>query len=188
MKKILFSLFVITGAFTISCNSNSSSTPDGPKAADQQNDKKFDSTNMQKDADFAVFAADGGMAEVSLGKLAESNGSSKEVKDLAAMLVMDHEKANVELKAIAASNNITLPAGVSDKHKQKYDELSAKKGADFDKAYLDAMEDGHKATIEQFQKEADKGNNATLKQWAIEKLPTLQHHLEAIQSYKAKMK
>ncbi|MEI9955330.1 MAG: DUF4142 domain-containing protein [Ferruginibacter sp.] len=186
MKKILFSLLVISGVLVVSCNSNSSTTPDSPKAADQQNDKKFDTTNMQNDADFAVFAADGGMAEVALGKLAQANGSGKEVKDLAAMLVMDHENANGELKAIAASNNITLPAGVSDKHKQKYDELAAKKGADFDKAYLDAMEDGHKATIEQFQKEADKGNNATLKQWAIEKLPTLQHHLETIQ--KAKMK
>ena len=50
------------------------------------------------------------------------------------------------------------------------------------------MQDGHEKTISKFETEADKGNNAALKQWASEKLPTLRHHLETIKEIKSSMK
>ena len=192
MKKILFSLLILPAAFMISCNSSNtdSKTTDSNsiKVAEDQNDRKFDTTNMERDADFAVFAADGGMAEVMLGKLAMSNAGSQSVKDLGKMLADDHQKAGDELKALALQYNITLPGAVSNGHQKKYDELSAKKGTDFDKDYLDAMQDGHEKTINKFETEADKGNNAALKEWAGEKLPTLRHHLEMIKEIKSTMK
>jgi putative membrane protein len=190
MKKILLSLLVLPAAIMISCNSGSSGNAgaDSTKSADMQNDKKFDSTNVDNDAEFAVFAADGGMAEVLLGKLAMTNASAQNVKDLGKMLADDHQKAGDELKALAQQYNITLPGAVSNDHQKKYDDLTAKKGADFDKDYLDAMEDGHTKTISKFETEADKGNNAALKQWASEKLPTLRHHLETIRQIKSSMK
>lgn len=178
---------LVTGIIMISCNSEEKKT-DSPAAAEAQNDKKFDSTDMNKDADFAVFAADGGMAEVELGRMAVQKGSSQAVKDLGKMIADDHSKANDELKALAAQNNITLPAAVSDDHRKKSEELSAKKGADFDKAYLDAMQDGHEKTISKFETESGSGNNMALKQWATDKLPTLRHHLEMIKQIKDGMK
>ena len=128
-----------------------------------------------------------GAKEAEAKKMA-ADAIEEKCKRTAIQIDKERQIANEELKAAAAKDSITLPTAVSDKHQKKYDELAAKKGADFDKAYLDAMEDGHKATIEAFQKEADKGNNATLKQWATEKLPTLQHHLKTIQKDKAMMK
>ena len=187
MKKLLVSVLVLTGITLIACNSEEKKT-DAPAVAEEQNDKKFDSTNMNKDADFAVFAADGGMAEVDLGKIALTNASSQSVKDLGKMLVDDHSKANEELKALAQQNNITLPATVSDDHKKKAEELSEKKGAEFDKAYLDAMQDGHEKTISKFETESSNGNNMALKQWATDKLPALKHHLEMIKQIKDGMK
>ncbi len=190
MKKIFLSLLALPAAMMISCNSGSSdSAPaDSTKSANMQNDQKFDSTNMDKDVDFAVFAADGGMAEVMLGKLATTNAGAQNVKDLGKMLADDHQKAGDELKTLAQQYNITLPGAVSNDHQKKYDDLSAKKGADFDKDYLDAMEDGHNKTISRFETEADKGNNAALKEWASQKLPTLRHHLETIKQIKSSMK
>ncbi len=40
----------------------------------------------------------------------------------------------------------------------------------------------HKEDIDAFKKEADKGNDPDLKQWASGKVPTLEHHLDMARS------
>ncbi len=52
-----------------------------------------------QDKEFADDAAKGGMLEVMLGKLAETNASNPAVKALGAMMVKDHTQANDELKS-----------------------------------------------------------------------------------------
>ncbi|XZF15706.1 DUF4142 domain-containing protein [Chitinophagaceae bacterium MMS25-I14] len=156
--------------------------PDSKETAKEENSQKFDSTTIEGDTKFAVTAADGGMMEVQLGKLALTNASDQQVKALGQMMINDHSKANDELKQVATQKNISLPAALSDKHQQKYDELSKKTGAEFDKAYTDLMVDDHKEDIEEFQKEADKGNDADLKTWAAGKVPVLQQHLQMAQT------
>ena len=54
------------------------------------------------DQSFFNKAAEGGLAEVDAGKLAQSKGASKEVRDFGAMMVADHSKANEKLRGVAA--------------------------------------------------------------------------------------
>jgi putative membrane protein len=54
-------------------------------------------------------AAQGGLAEVKLGQLAQSEGSSQAVKDFGQRMVTDYSKANDQLKSAASQANITLP-------------------------------------------------------------------------------
>lgn len=158
-------------------NNNNSDSADSKKMADKANDQKFDDSNRERDADFAVKAADGGMMEVALGRLAQTKGSTAEVRTFGGNMVTDHSAANAELKALAAQKNITLPDTLSQDKQDKYNDLAKKSGMDFDKAYIDFMVDDHKDDIDEFQKEADKGNDPELKNWASQKLPTLRHHL-----------
>ena len=132
---------------------------------------------MKPDASFATEAADGGMLEVALGKLAVSNGMSKTVKNLGAMMVKDHSMINMELEAAAKTKGISLPVSMSDKCNRTVADLSMKKGKDFDKAYADLMVSDHKEDIDAFKKEADKGTDNDLAAWAKAKLATLEHHL-----------
>ena len=111
------------------------------------------------------------MMEVKLGQLAQTNGVAADIKDLGKMMETDHSKANEELKVLAAKKNITLPATLSDKCQKKYDDMAAKKGSEFDKAYASCMVDDHKKDIDKFQKEADNGKDDDLKAWANGKLP-----------------
>lgn len=197
MKKIM----IFSGAFVLmlaatSCGNNNSS--DSKDQAEQANDAKIDSAkatdtsnattstmaDMKPDADFAVAAADGGMMEVELGKLAQQKAVSKEVRDFGAMMVKDHSAANDELKSAAQAKNITLPATLSDKCQKKVQDLTAKSGTDFDKAYTKLMVDDHKEDIDAFKKEADKGNDAQLAAWAKGKIPILEHHLMAAEQAK----
>lgn len=164
-------------------------------AADSSNSAKMsDSTNGpaiatdESDAKFAVDAANGGMAEVALGKLAQQQGTNAQVKDFGGMMVTDHSKANDELMALAKSKNITLPDSVSNDKKQAMMDLSKKTGADFDKSYVDMMIEGHQKTISLFEDEAANGKDADLKAFANKTLPTIKAHLNHIQSIHNSMK
>lgn len=126
--------------------------------------------------------------EVELGKLASTNASSPAVKAFGQQMVSDHTKANDELKTLAASKNITLPATPGNKHQDHINDLKEKKGADFDKAYIDLMVDDHKEDVDAFQKEANDGKDAEIKAFAAGKVPTLQHHLDMAKSTKDKLK
>jgi putative membrane protein len=63
-----------------------------------------------KDKTFMKKAAKGGMMEVAMGKLAEQNGQSDDVKSFGKRMVTDHSKANDELKSIAAKKGVKLPS------------------------------------------------------------------------------
>lgn len=146
---------------------------------EQDNNLQSDSQLEESDTQFAVVTADGGLLEVHLGELAQWNGNSEEVKSLGQMMVDDHSKANLELNTLALRKSISLPTKLSDKNQKEYDDLADKTGVEFDKAYAAFMVDDHKKDIAMFSDQAEKGKDAELKAWASDKIPTLEHHLEA---------
>jgi putative membrane protein len=177
MKRITTILLSSTLMLTLgACNKKHSD--DSTKVAERQNEAKFVNANNEKDTEFAVAAADGGMLEVQLGQLAQTNGTSSKVKEFGKSMIQDHSKANDELKALAQQKNITLPQKLSDKNQKKYNDLSEKRGTEFDKAYTKFMVDDHEDDIDEFKKEAEKGDDAEIKSWASGKVTTLEHHLE----------
>src|SRR5687768_7581725 len=125
MKTTTTLLTIAAAAMLWSCN-GISGEKDAPEQADSTNEAMVEGAEQgsatspvsEADTKFAVDAANGGMAEVQLGEMAQTKGSCTQVKDYGKMMVTDHTKANDELKALAASKNITLPADVSE-DKQK---------------------------------------------------------------------
>ena len=191
MKKLFLMTVVISGLFITSCNSGEktadggttvSDSADSKKVAEERNDKKFEDSTIQDDSKFAVKAADGGMMEVELSKLALTKSTSPEVKKLAKMMVDDHTAANNELKKLAGTKNISVPATVSTDRQEKLTDFMKKTGNDFDKDYASYMVSDHKDAIELFKKQAEKGKDTELKNWAAGKLSTLEHHLQIAQS------
>jgi putative membrane protein len=170
---LLFAAVLSLGA----CNSKNKED-DSKEVAEEQNDTKFEDTEIENDTEFAVEAADAGLFEVQLAQLALTNGTSSEVKTFAQTMIDEHSKANEELKGLAQQKNISLPTAISDKCQKKYNDLAEKKGIDFDDAYTDLMVKDHKDAIDNFKKEADKGKDADIKSWAAQKVTALEHHLE----------
>lgn len=134
----------------------------------------------EQDKMFVDAAARGGMMEVMMGKLASTNGSSASVKSLGAMIEKDHTAANEELKSWAMNAKYTLPTAMNADQQMMYDQLKMKKGAEFDRAYVDMMVNDHKKDIAAFEKEVSSGQDAQVKAFASKTLPTLKkHHMEA---------
>lgn len=190
MKNLLLISFAVSGLFLTSCNnknndsdtSKTGDSTDAKKVAIDSNKQKFSDSTIKPDTKFAVAAADGGMLEVELGKLALTKGNSAEVKKLGQMMIDDHGKANEELKKWAADKNISIPATLGDASQNKVKDLTAKTGNDFDKSYTSLMVSDHKDDIDDFKKEAKDGKDADIKSWAAGKLSTLQHHLDMSQN------
>lgn len=130
------------------------------------------------DEAFAKMAAEGGLAEVKLGQLAEEKGTSQAVQEFGKRMVTDHSKADDELKATAANDKITLPTEISANDKDVYNRLLKLSGAEFDRAYARDMVRDHSADIAEFRQEARNGKDASIKSFASQTLPTLEEHLK----------
>jgi putative membrane protein len=137
------------------------------------------------DASFMKSAAEGGMSEVELGQLAQQKASNPAVKDFGAMMVKDHTAANDKLKALAASEQVTLPDSPSLMQKASKAKLNMLSGDSFDKSYVKGMIDDHKEDIKEFQNEISEGKDPQARAFASATLPTLQMHLQKIQSIAA---
>ena len=87
------------------------------------------------------------MGEVELGTLAKDKASSRDVKGFAQRMVDDHSKAGDELKAIAQRKNLTWPSALPADAVALKDRLSKLSGAAFDRAYIDAMVNGHREVL-----------------------------------------
>lgn len=140
----------------------------------------------QQDRSFVNEAAAGGLAEVAAGKIAEQKAQKDAVKDFGRQMVTDHGKANDQLMTIASEENVKAPKSPDKRHAQAADRLKKLSGADFDRTYMKEQVQDHEKAVQLFQKEAKSGQDAKLKAFAADTLPTLQHHLEMAQGIAGK--
>jgi len=183
MKRFIASNAAITSGllllFSVGCSS-SNPGPYGDRSSAA--DRAPNSTLSAGDRDFAVKAAQGGMAEVEMGNLAQQRGSNDQIRDYGKKLVNDHTKANNDLKDIANTENITLPTDMGASHRKTLDRLGKLSGSEFDREFFKESVADHRKDIDEFQKEANDGSDPALKNFAARTLPTLQDHLQTAES------
>lgn len=180
MLKVLFAFII---AFSLmACNSQGTRESDNNSDTTEMNDNNTGDmmdNDQNKDQEFLEDAAHSGLMEVELGRYAQQNAQNPRVKNYAAMMVKDHSKANDELKALAAQKNITVPTALDDKHMEKMNDMKEKRGAEFDKAYMNEMADEHEKDVDKFKRHAENGNDPDIKAFAAKTLPTLLMHQDS---------
>lgn len=128
------------------------------------------------DQTFVTTAAQGGMAEVQMATLAQTNARSPRVKAYASEMIKDHSAANDQLMKLAQAKGVTPPTDLSDAQNQQKTMLTAEKGAKFDRDYMNDQVTDHQAMVQAFQEEAQNGQDADVKAFAASTLPTIQKH------------
>ena len=129
-----------------------------------------------QDRSFVRDAAIGGQAEVELGKLAEQNAQSDQVKQFGRKMVQDHTAANQQLHGIAKMKGMELPQQLDSEQQQALDRLSKMRGAEFDHAYMQDMVKDHNKDVAEFRKEAQSAQDPDIRQFARRTLPMLEQH------------
>jgi len=135
------------------------------------------------DKSFVEKAAKMGQEEVAISRVAVERATNPQVREFAQMMVSDHTGANSELTTLATSKNVMLPA--KEINVDKWEKRSAK---DFDEEYMEKMVSDHKETLDLFEKEAKKGDDADLMNFAGKTVPTLTSHLSRAQEIKKSLK
>lgn len=188
MKKITLLATAVLGAWMLS-SCNNRPNPQSEKPVDSAQDINETAKPVDNNSsEFAVKAANGGMMEVQMGKLAQEKAMNPRVKAFATMMVNDHSKANDELKELAGKKNIALPAELSTETKDHIDKLSKKSGKDFDKDYMDMMVDDHDKDVKEFDNAASNLQDPDLKSWASKTLPVLRTHQDSAKAIKSSLK
>lgn len=126
---------------------------------------------------FVTEAAQDGMTEVELGKVALKKSQNAQVREFAQRMVTDHGKANEELVALAKTKGIDAPNKLDAEHQAVVKNLESQDSAAFDAEYLRHMNMDHTRTIALFES-ALKSPDTDLSGFAKKTLPTLQEHKE----------
>jgi putative membrane protein len=193
-NKISFLVIGLLSFIILGCNSNQQTAPVASDSTQSNRDSATDtsarmpSTVSDSDAKFAVDAANAGMTEVELGKIAQENSSNKEITDFGAMMIKDHTAAGDELKKIALSKHITLPTAIAADNQQKISDLSKKKGNAFDRAYIEMMVKGHEKVAAMFENESKNGSDPDLKGFASRTLNVIHTHLDTAKKCQSNLK
>jgi putative membrane protein len=143
---------------------------------------KASSHGGEGDSHFVANAASGGMVEVQLGHLAEARGNSPDVKNFGRRMVADHSDAGAKLQAVASKEGMSVSSTLNQEDQATYNKLRNLSGADFDRAYADAMVKDHEQDIAEFEREAKSGKDSAVRQFAQDTLPTLREHLKLAQA------
>jgi len=169
---------------TGSSDAESMQTPGGTSPADASTPHQRDSLKTATGAsitpgEFVTKAGLDGMTEVQVGMLAQQKAQSAGVKKFAQQMVSDHTKANMELKSIAASKSLAVPAQLDPEHQSMVQALDGKTGSAFDATYISEMSMAHDKAIALFTS-AKGSTDPGIAAFAASTLPTLQMHKQML--------
>lgn len=149
-----------------------------PSANDTTTSTHATGTLSRADQAFINKATQSGEDEIEAGKLAMSKASNPAVKMFGRWMVSSHTEANRMLESFTSQHGsakvTTQPTAAQGEQLAK---LQRESGAAFDRAYIEDEITDHQQAIEDFQKEANSGENKAVKTFASNMLPMLQDHL-----------
>lgn len=129
--------------------------------------------------------------EIESSKLALTKSTNDKVKSFAQQMVDDHTKAGQDFQTALSSSSVDksqVPTALDKKHQKIMDKLNKADAKDFDKDYIDAQTSAHKDAVSLFSDYSKKGDDQSLKAFATQTLPTLQHHKDMVKQLKSEVK
>jgi putative membrane protein len=137
--------------------------------------------------EFARMAAMSDMYELESSRLAAQRSQNTQVKEFAQHMMRDHQKTTTELQQMirqasaAPLSGMQMPQSLDQRHQAMVQQLQGAQGAQFDRLYIQQQVQAHQMAVDMFRNYSQSGDNAALKQWASQTLPSLQQHLQQAQ-------
>ena len=151
----------------------------GPGQHHEAGGAEFSGTEL-RDKMFLRKAAADGLLEVQLGKLAQAQSQSEDVKQLGQRMVDDHTRLNETMKPIAEAQGVMLPTKLPPKEQATYERMKGLSGEEFDREYIKAMAEGHHADLRAFRSESVSTQDASLREATEAGAKTIREHMVAV--------
>jgi putative membrane protein len=129
---------------------------------------------------FLLTAAVDNMCEIQLSQQAVQHAQSDKVKDLAQHMIQDHTQLGQKAQPVAQAIGVQLPSGIPEMRQAEIDVYAALPGKTFDEQFLAHMAAAHDKAIASFEAAASLSQNAQVKQFASDALPTLRMHRDMV--------
>ena len=134
---------------------------------------------------FVRAAAASDLYEMEASRLAEQRSQNEQVKRFAQHMLRDHGKTTGELKGMLPQlqgvSAQQMATSLDRQHQALLEQLQGAQGAEFDRAFARQQVQSHQAAVDLFRAYAQSGDDARLKQWASQTLPSLEGHLREAQ-------
>ncbi|MGH9457347.1 MAG: DUF4142 domain-containing protein [Thermoanaerobaculia bacterium] len=134
---------------------------------------------------FVDDAAAGGTFEVRLGRVAQRNGASADVREFGAMMVADHTAAGNTLRTLARELDLELATDLPEEREESLVRVNALTGATFDREYILVMVEDHQKAVDLFERATTAEIDPRLQEFARSTLPVLSRHLQRAQQIQA---
>ncbi|GCE82278.1 DUF4142 domain-containing protein [Komagataeibacter diospyri] len=133
--------------------------------------------------DFVKIATISDMYEIQSSELALHSHDTA-LTDFATRMIADHKKTSAALQDLLHSGSVQIqqPTALDETHQDELDKLKTLHGRDFALQYRSDQVSAHEDAVSLFRRYAENGENAALKTWAANTLPTLENHLQAARS------
>ncbi|MBC3787119.1 DUF4142 domain-containing protein [Spirosoma utsteinense] len=171
MKINILSALMVSGLLLGGCGK------DSKEAAKEVNEKKIDQqataisddakSDAKEVADNVVELFSMGMTEYELSKIALQKATNPEVRSYAQRAMNEHQQNEKQLRDMARTMNITLPATMAKDGKDRIEDLQDEKpGTAFDLQYLKEMNTVNDKATDTADDLADNAPNETVKTFA----------------------
>jgi putative membrane protein len=131
---------------------------------------------------YTTAAATADMYEIAAAQIALERSKTKNVRDLAQMMITDHGASAAKLKALLpqADSGLTLPTALDQRRQGMIDNLKAAGDSDFDLAYLHQQLGAHVEALALHTEYSKVGQNPKLKAFASTVVPVIKKHLSMV--------
>jgi len=140
------------------------------------------------DDTFVTHAIKANQQEIMMSQLALQNSTNPQIKSLAQKLINDHQQLLQQLKKLSNSgnqmSNMNDSATVTTDRNMAYNNLS---GNEFDRQWISDMIIGHTKTIDEFNTELRRTQNADVRNLITQSLPAISEHLRQLEALRNKM-
>jgi putative membrane protein len=145
------------------------------------------------DANIVALLDEANAADSTAGAVAATKGTSAAVRDFGKQMMRDHHQLRAQGDALAKKLNVTPSAPSDDPvtpaaQKEMNTLNTTAKGKDFDRAYIDAEVDVHKAVLGLATKAAGITQTTELKNLIQKAAPLIQAHLDKAEAIQKTLK
>lgn len=131
-----------------------------------------------RDKKFVRSAMEWGNAQIAFAHLAIKKSGSEDVKQFGQKMIDDHAHLADQIPDVAKKEHIHPSEGTNSKDKTTEAKLKKLSGGLFDKAYIEVTVKDHRQDLDEFNREANTGNDTAIKRAASQGALVIGEQLE----------